>query len=617
MLNLRNTLFMSASTMILASSAHALDFNEPPRPHTSTNTLELEPISMPAASYQVSGISFLGGDAYDRGFGNFKDIGRNYNVGNCATSSTLYNSKNCTYPRALQQSSRCPFKPGYYTECVCLPQFKLATCPAPKYKSSPQCDGKAERCLCPATVPLTNPNDKCTQYCDGNCISKDCQPTPNETGCQYGTTSESNGCGGTRTICKPCATGGSTSCSGQTSPCSSDQVQTSSCKDCWGTTHYSCRAKTCAEKGMKDCNGSCISLSACCGCGSGQVCYNATCCTPKANATGCLYGTTSESNGCGGTRTICKSCNLTPCSGITSKPSNSYYTTSSCTDCSGTKTINSGWACNSGYSKSGNSCVKDCSLPACSGISSKPANSYYTTSSCTDCSGTKTINSGWACNSGYYQSGSSCVKQCSLPTCSGISSKPANSYYTTSSCTDCSGTKTINSGWACNSGYSKSGSSCVKDCSLPACSGISSKPANSSYTTKSCTDCSGTKTINSGWTCNSGYIQSGNSCVQEQESASPSPSPSPSESESSTPTPSNPYNQSQCNSAYGSPKSDGRCSPEYDGSHWTGSSNGCPRDEDCDCTFPSYGSHPECAQYYSGAKCKLTVSEPMQGHSGC
>ncbi len=514
MLNLRNTLFMSASTMILASSANALDFNEPPHlPHTSTNTLELEPISLPAASYQVSGISFLGGDSYDRGFGNFKDIGRNFNVGNCATASTLYNSKNCTYPRALQQSSRCPFKPGYYTECVCLPQFKLATCPAPKYKSTPQCDGKAERCLCPATVPLTNPNDKCTQYCDGNCISKDCQPTPNDTGCQYGTTSESNGCGGTRTVCKPCAVGGSSSCSGQTSPCNSEQVQTSSCKDCWGTTHYSCRAKTCAEKGMKDCNGSCISLSACCGCGSGQVCYNAACCTPKANATGCLYGTSSESNGCGGTRTVCKPCNLTPCSGI----------------------------------------------------SSKPANSYYTTSSCTDCSGTKTINSGWACNSGYHQSGSSCVKDCTLPTCSGISSKPANSYYTTSSCTDCSGTKTINSGWACNSGY----------------------------------------------------IQSGNSCVQEQESASPSPSPSPSESESSTPTPSTPYTQSQCNNYYGSPKSDGKCSPDYDGSRWTGSFNGCPYEEDCNCTFPNYFAYPECAQYYSGAKCTLTVGEPMRGQSGC
>ena len=438
--------------------------------HTYTHILELKPI--PSEAYQISGISFLGGDTYDRGFGNFKDIGRNYNVGNCATSSTLYNSKNCTYPRALVQSSRCPFKPGYYTECVCLPQFNIASCPAPKYKSSPQCDGKAERCLCPATVSLVNPNDTCTQYCDGNCTSKSCTPLTGETGCQWGTNSVTNNCGGTRSVCKPCASGGSASCSGQTSPCNSDQVQTSSCKDCFGATHYSCRPKTCAEKGMKDCNGTCISLSACCNCSASQVCYGGSCCTPKANASGCLYGTTSESDGCGGTRTICKACNLPNCANkVTSKPANSSYTTSSCTDCSGTKTINSGWKCNSGYHQSGSSCVADCAAggsASCSGQTSSCSSDQVQTSSCKDCNGTT-----------HYS--------CRAKTCSEKGMKDCNgSCISTSAC--CGG---------CASGYSCNNGSCVKECNVSNCQTCVS---GSSSTCK---------------TCKSGYKLSNGSCIDE------------------------------------------------------------------------------------------------------
>lgn len=86
------------------------------------------------------------------------------------------------------------------------------------------------------------------------------------------------------------------------------------------------------EQGKKDCNGSCISTSECCGgCPSGQKCENGSCIT---------------------------SCSLPVCKDkVTSKPANSYYTTSSCTDCSGSHTINSGWRCNIGYTQSGNSCI--------------------------------------------------------------------------------------------------------------------------------------------------------------------------------------------------------------------------------------------------------------------
>jgi preprotein translocase subunit SecD len=71
----------------------------------------------------------------------------------------------------------------------------------------------------------------------------------------------------------------------------------------------------------------------------------------------------------------------------------------------------SAWKCNSGYKQSGNSCV--CATSCNNTVTSKPANSYYTTSNCTACGVSKTINTGWACNSGYYKSGSSCLKSSS------------------------------------------------------------------------------------------------------------------------------------------------------------------------------------------------------------
>ncbi len=304
--------------------------------HTYTHILGLEPIPN---SYQLAKATFLP-DAAESVFGNRDSLDKDYNSADCADKSSLYTTKNCTYPRAVVYTSKCPFAPGYYKECACLPQFKISSCTSPKILSSPTCNGKAASCICPASVSLVYTNDRCTQYCDGNCIAKSCTPTASETGCKYGTTSASNNCGGTRTVCKPC--------------------------------------------------------------------------------------------------------NLTPCSGISSKPANSSYTTSSCTDCSGTKTINTGWSCNSGYHQSGSSCVKDCT-PA-----TNETGCSYGTYSCSDgCGGTRT-----------------CCSACSKPTCSGISSKPSNSSYTTASCTDCSGTRTINTGWTCDYGYYKNGSTCAANCHI-------------------------------------------------------------------------------------------------------------------------------------------------------
>ncbi len=108
-----------------------------------------------------------------------------------------------------------------------------------------------------------------------------------------------------------------------------------------------------------------------------------------------------------------------------------------------------GWDCNRGYYKSGESCYKV----------KMPANASL------DIWGT-----GWDCNRGYYKSGESCYKV----------KMPANASL------DIWGT-----GWDCNRGYYKSGESCYKV----------KMPANASL------DVWGT-----GWDCNRGYYKSGESC---------------------------------------------------------------------------------------------------------
>ncbi len=168
---------------------------------------------------------------------------------------------------------------------------------------NPDCDVADKSC--DYGCAATNSCGKCTSC-------KSCTPSANETGCTDGTESCSDGCGGTRLCCKghthsySCPSGYSSSnswgslaqtasktcscgaASGtcykapahthsyscpsgyQESSCSSSQVQTGttskvcSCGEKSGTC-YTCRAKTCREQGKKDCNGTCIDKSKCCG----------------------------------------------------------------------------------------------------------------------------------------------------------------------------------------------------------------------------------------------------------------------------------------------------------------------------------------------------------------
>ncbi len=236
-------------------------------------------------------------------------------------------------------------------------------------------------------------------------------------------------------------------------------------------------------------------------------------------------------------------------------PDSAYYTTETCVACGISSTIKTGWACNSGYHKSGNVCLCDktcsdtytgtkptnadyttetctacgrstqiitgytcksgyegddchCSKVCSDKISSKPVNSDYTYETCVACGVSKTIISGYTCKSGYEGNDCHCSKVCS-DTYTG--SLPSNAYYTYETCVACGNSTTIKTGWACNNGYTKQSGACV--CATTCADKVSSKPANSSFTTEVCTACGVSSTIKTGWTCNSGYVESGNSCV--------------------------------------------------------------------------------------------------------
>ena len=224
-----------------------------------------------------------------------------YDSSNCNGENKLggeicngkYNS--CTLrPECTVSSKDCTYGCAEYNSCNRCTSCK--SCPPEDPCSGVSCGANAYcsggSCYCNSGY-TGNANSGCTEVdtCTYTTTASSCSSQCKNIGsssCTKNGITYYNGCGSSKcssgqtcsngTCVTSCVSGGSSSCSGQTSSCSSSQVQTASCKDCSGTTHYTCRAKTCAEQGKKDCNGSCISTSECCGgCPSGYSCKNGIC----------------------------------------------------------------------------------------------------------------------------------------------------------------------------------------------------------------------------------------------------------------------------------------------------------------------------------------------------
>ena len=134
-------------------------------------------------------------------------------------------------------------------------------------------------------------------------------------------------------------------------------------------------------------------------------------CDKTPNQTGCTNGTQSCDDGCGGTARQC----CIPCTDkITSKPANSNYTYSTCVDGEGSHQIQTGWACISGYHTKDSGCEKDCNATNCSGytLSSCPANGNCSkcTITASNCSTDGTKYKLDSCMDGYALSNGQCVE---------------------------------------------------------------------------------------------------------------------------------------------------------------------------------------------------------------
>jgi hypothetical protein len=284
-------------------------------------------------------------------------------------------------------------------------------------------------------------------------------------------------------------------------------------------------------------------------CPSGEICEDRKCIPEQITPPVCTGSSTqscSIENGMGSQSRTCSlgvwsgwgTCTVTSCNSGYQKSGNSCIektcTGSSTQTCSITNGqgiqsrtcslgVWSGWgtctvtSCNSGYQISGNSCVpttcsgystQSCSITNGQGIQSRTCNNgvWSSWNSCTVTS----------CNSGYQKSGNSCIEK----TCTGSSTQSCSiengmgsqsrtcSLGVWSSWNSCTVT-------SCNSGYQISGNSCVPT----TCSG---------YSTQSCSITNGqgiqSRTCNNGvWSswnsctvtsCNSGYQKSGNSCIE-------------------------------------------------------------------------------------------------------
>ena len=280
----------------------------------------------------------------------------------------------------------CPYNDRIYDKCCeASYTYEASNCPAPRKLSSETCGGK-HRCYCDtAQYPFASCSDP---QIKGNACTDD---------------------GGTRYATCVCPNPVSTPYGCETyyaAPCGSvcKKAYADNCRNRTAVqTPYGC------EKSFDDCSSKC------------EKAYSDNC--RNRNAVSAPYGCQQVYGDC---QSKCEVAYPDNChkQNTVSIPSNascsSYYS-----DCSSKC---SAWKCNSGYKQSGNSCV--CATSCNNTVTSKPANSYYTTSNCTACGVSKTINTGWACNSGYYKSGSSCLKSSSGGSSGGSSSGGGSSSFT-------------------------------------------------------------------------------------------------------------------------------------------------------------------------------------------
>ena len=365
--------------------------------HTLTYTPEPKPafqFEQPDKAYKTAGVCFLGvGDCggaagYDSSSSGAGSSNDDFYID---TSNQCLNEgfvrQNCNSVQTID--GVCPYNSAYGLGCKCRPD--LISCPAGQVGVGESCDEMYASCECdPALVSCSAKENGTGASCGGRYESCVCKPEYQYTSsnCSYPRSVSGDSCGGQYTDCV-CPAGvdeGPYGCAEYyPSPCSSV------CKVAYSDNCHireSVNVPYYCEKYWDDCPSKCEVAAI-------DNCINRT-------AVSTPYGCESYYSDCS---SKCQTAYGDNCrnrtAAISSCPSNascSYYS-----DCSSKI---SSWSCNSGYTQSGSSCIKN---DPCDNrtavISSCPSNascSYYS-----DC---PSKISSWSCNSGYKKSGNSCLK---------------------------------------------------------------------------------------------------------------------------------------------------------------------------------------------------------------
>ena len=410
------------STMILSDNDFTLKY-------THTNT----PVPKPASSfadmsrsYKTAGVCFLGvGDCggaagYDSSSSGAGSANDDFYID---TSNQCLNEgfvrQNCNSVQTID--GVCPYNSAYGLGCKCLPD--LISCPAGQVGVGESCDEMYASCECdPALVSCSAKENGTGASCGGRYESCVCKPEYQYTSsnCSYPRSVSGDSCGGQYTDCV-CPAGvdeGPYGCAEYyPSPCSSV------CKVAYSDNCHireSVNVPYYCEKYWDDCPSKCEVAAA-------DNCINRT-------AVSTPYGCESYYSDCS---SKCQTAYGDNCrnrtAAISSCPSNascSYYS-----DCSSKI---SSWSCNSGYTQSGSSCIKNDPCDNRTAVS-VPANAHCT-SYYSDCS---SKCSAWSCDSGYNQSGNSCVQTCNYSSqCPGYTMPSASKCQCGGTpCTACGTTK--------------------------------------------------------------------------------------------------------------------------------------------------------------------------------
>ena len=152
-------------------------------------------------------------------------------------------------------NKKCPYDPTYFDKCVC--RGDLQKCASPLQGVGTACGGKYKSCKCPSKYKSCNCGKAAgASSCTWNGVTKYsscrscCTPKKPASGCQLGTRSCNDGCGGTTTCCIEGTISKSCSCSlyhfsdraCSTSDCSFENViETSIIQTSDGSTYTSTR----------------------------------------------------------------------------------------------------------------------------------------------------------------------------------------------------------------------------------------------------------------------------------------------------------------------------------------------------------------------------------------